>query len=272
MKPADRSRRRSRTRSRGAGERPGHADSRGRRLPAAEDAVQDAFEAAVTAGGATGFPPVRGRGSRPPPGGGRSIACAATGRWSTLAPPGSPGRLRALCRPVARDRPTARPRVAGTPRRRPGRRASAPGRPSARASGDLLVGSRRRSGQMPGTAVRVGVAIGLLRQCEMDRPAFLRRSRPVDGRAGQRVTEPRQLADREQPARLDVVGGRRRDAELRGRAPEQQRVAERLRRREQQQAPRVVGVRLHLPDEARSVPDGSAGSSPKTPRPEVCSR
>ena len=47
----------------------------------AEDAVQDAFEAAVTAGGATAFRPIRGRGSPPPRGGGRSIACAATGRW-----------------------------------------------------------------------------------------------------------------------------------------------------------------------------------------------
>jgi hypothetical protein len=55
----------------------------------AEDAVQDAFEAAVTAGGATGFPPIPERGSPPPRGGGRSIACAATGRWP-IAPSGWP--------------------------------------------------------------------------------------------------------------------------------------------------------------------------------------
>ena len=182
--------------------------------------------------------------------------------------PGLRGREQ-LASHVERSRPQAglggRERSVGPPRgiarqrdralqeRSGGGQAAARLRPDGRAlelQGDLLVGSRRRSGQMPGTAVRVDVPIGLLRQCEMDRPAFLRPRRPVDGRARQRVTEPRLLADREQPARLDVIGGRRRDAELRGRAPEQQRIAERLRRREQQQAPRVVGVRLELPDEA----------------------
>ena len=47
----------------------------------AEDAVQDAFEAAVTAWRRDGFRPTRGRGSPRPRGGGRSIACAGTGRW-----------------------------------------------------------------------------------------------------------------------------------------------------------------------------------------------
>ena len=45
----------------------------------AEDAVQDAFEAAVTQWRRDGVPANPGRGSRPPPGGGPSIACVATG-------------------------------------------------------------------------------------------------------------------------------------------------------------------------------------------------
>jgi hypothetical protein len=47
----------------------------------AEDAVQDAFEAAVTAWRRDGVPANPGRGSPQRRGDGRSIACAATGRW-----------------------------------------------------------------------------------------------------------------------------------------------------------------------------------------------
>src|SRR4029453_11168636 len=47
----------------------------------AEDAVQDAFEAAVTAWRRDGVPANPGRGSRRRRGGGRSTVCVATGRW-----------------------------------------------------------------------------------------------------------------------------------------------------------------------------------------------
>jgi RNA polymerase sigma-70 factor (ECF subfamily) len=46
----------------------------------AEDAVQDAFEAAVKAWQRDGVPANPGPGSPPRRGGGRSIACAGTGR------------------------------------------------------------------------------------------------------------------------------------------------------------------------------------------------
>ena len=115
---------------------------------------------------------------------------------------------------------------------------------------DLLVRARRSSGQVPRPAVRIGVPVGRLRQCEMGGPAFLRHRRPVDGGAGQRVAERHALADRQQPVRLDVTGDGRIDAEHGGRAPQQQRITERLRRRQQQQAPRVSGERLELPHEA----------------------
>ena len=39
--------------------------------------------------------------------------------------------------------------------------------------GDVLVGSRRRRGQMPRATVRVGLPIGCLRQRQVDRAAFL---------------------------------------------------------------------------------------------------
>ena len=123
---------------------------------------------------------------------------------------------------------------------------------------DLLVRSCRRSSQMPRSAVRIDVPIGRLRQREMGGPAFLHRRRPVDGGACQRVTEGHALPDRQQPVRLHVSGDRRLDAECFGRAPQQQRIAERLRRRQQRQTPRVVGERLELADEALLDPSREA--------------
>jgi outer membrane PBP1 activator LpoA protein len=55
----------------------------------AEDAVQDAFEAAMTAWRRDGVPAIRVRGSRPRHSGGRSTACVATVRWR-IAPSGWP--------------------------------------------------------------------------------------------------------------------------------------------------------------------------------------
>ena len=106
--------------------------------------------------------------------------------------------------------------------------------------GDPFVRSRRRLGQVPRATVRVDLRIGRLRQREVHRLALLRRGRPVDRRAHERVTEP-------SPARRSPAAPRSRrrpppepDAELLGRAPHQQRVADRLRRRHQQQQPRVL--------------------------------
>ena len=49
----------------------------------AEDAVQEAFAAAIVAWERDGVPPARPRGSPSPRAGGRSTACAATARWPT---------------------------------------------------------------------------------------------------------------------------------------------------------------------------------------------
>jgi hypothetical protein len=58
------------------------------------------------------------------------------------------------------------------------------------------------------------------------------------------------LADRQQSLSLRVARCRRRDAEPLGRAPEQERIPDRLRRRGQQQKPRVLRQRLEPTDKA----------------------
>ena len=126
-------------------------------------------------------------------------------------------------------------------------------RPAGRAlelQGDLLVGPGGGRGQMPRTTVRVGLPIGRLRQRQVDRAAILHRRRPIHRRAHQRMPERHPLADRQQPVRLRGLRGRRPDPEPLGRAPQQQRIADRLRRRDQQQTPRIVSQRLESPDEA----------------------
>jgi hypothetical protein len=103
---------------------------------------------------------------------------------------------------------------------------------------------------VPRTAIGIGVPFGCLRQGDMNGAAFRRRRRSVDGGARQRVTERHPLADRQQPVRLRLVRSRRPDGEPLGRAPQQQRIADRLRRRNQHQAPRFIGQRLDSSDEA----------------------
>ena len=58
------------------------------------------------------------------------------------------------------------------------------------------------------------------------------------------------LTDRKQPVRLRPSRGGGPDAELLGRAPKQQRIAERFRRREQQQPPSVTRQRGDSTNEA----------------------
>ena len=109
---------------------------------------------------------------------------------------------------------------------------------------------------MPGTAVRVGLSIGRLRQRQVDRPAILHRRRPIHRRAHQRMPEHHPLADRQQPCRLRGPRGRRPNPEPLGRAPQQQRIADRLRRRDQQQTPHIVSQRLEPSNEALLDPSG----------------
>ena len=63
------------------------------------------------------------------------------------------------------------------------------------------------------------------------------------------MTEGHALSEREQPVRLRVRGGER-DPESLGCSQQQQRIADRLSRRDQQQTSRVVGERLNPTNEA----------------------
>ena len=63
------------------------------------------------------------------------------------------------------------------------------------------------------------------------------------------MTEGHALSEREQPVRLRVHGGER-DPESLGCSQQQQRIADRLSRRDQQQTSRVVGERLNPTNEA----------------------
>jgi hypothetical protein len=58
------------------------------------------------------------------------------------------------------------------------------------------------------------------------------------------------FAARQETLRFRFLRGRGRDPEPLARAPQQQRIPERLRRRQQQQTPLLVGQRLELPHEA----------------------
>ena len=109
---------------------------------------------------------------------------------------------------------------------------------------------------MPRTTVRIGLPIGRFCQRQVNRAAILCRRRPVHRRAHQRMAERHPPADGQQSFRLRGLRVRRPDTEPLGRAPQQQRIADRLRRRHQQQAPRVIREQLETPDEALLDPPG----------------
>ena len=102
--------------------------------------------------------------------------------------------------------------------------------------GDVLIGSRRGVGPVPGASIGVQFRVGDLRQRVMHALPVLKRRRPVGRRSHQGMAKPHSRAE------LGQVGfgrGYRRvgtDPEQRGRAPYQRRIAGRLGRREQQQA------------------------------------
>ena len=94
----------------------------------------------------------------------------------------------------------------------------------------------------------------------MNCAALRRRRRPVDARSHERVAERHSLPDREQPVCLGRARRRCRDSESLGRAPDQQSVAGRLRRRDEQQLPRLLGQRLETPQKALLDPPGQPGA------------
>ena len=73
---------------------------------------------------------------------------------------------------------------------------------------------------------------------------------PIDGRTHERVREAHAMVELEQVRRGRGVGRLDRDLEPLGAAPHQHRIADRLRRREQQEPLRVGGQGLHAPPEA----------------------
>ena len=107
--------------------------------------------------------------------------------------------------------------------------------------GDVLVGHGRRLRPVPGAAIRVDLRIGRFRQRAVDLAALLRPGRSVDGRANQRMTEHhsrRRASSR--PSDSTAVRGRLGDPEPLGRPPHERRIADRVGRRDEQQAPRVA--------------------------------
>jgi hypothetical protein len=102
---------------------------------------------------------------------------------------------------------------------------------------------------MPRATVGVDAAVGLLGQGQMDLPALLQGRRSVYGGAHERMPEGHALFKREQPVRLPVHRGDR-DPETLACSQQQQRIADRLGRRDQQQASRVVGECLDPANEA----------------------
>ena len=115
--------------------------------------------------------------------------------------------------------------------------------------GDRLVGPRCGRGQMPRATIGVDATVGRLRQGQMDLPALLSRRCSVYSGAHQRMTEGHALSEPEQPVRLRVNRGDR-DPEPLGRSQQQQRIADRLSRRDQQQTSRSVGEHLNATNEA----------------------
>ena len=113
-----------------------------------------------------------------------------------------------------------------------------------------FVQAGRRLGAMPCSAIGIRLRICRLGQRAMCLPPVGRRRRPIDRRAHQRMPEPHARADLDQPGSLgrpDCVGS---DPESLGSAPEQGDVAERLRRRREQQPLRLRRERLNPPEEA----------------------
>jgi hypothetical protein len=103
---------------------------------------------------------------------------------------------------------------------------------------------------MPGATIWIGIRIRRLGQRLMDLPAVGHRGRPVCRRTQQRMTEPHPSTETDQPFGLGRRRGVDPDSEPSGRPPQQRHVADRLRRRRQQQSSCVGRHRLKLPHEA----------------------
>jgi hypothetical protein len=99
---------------------------------------------------------------------------------------------------------------------------------SLKLSGDVLVGPSCGAGAVPGSSVRVGFDIGGIGERAVDTVAVVRGPRPVRGGADERVCELHALSDDEQPGVQRGICHRHVDLEGLGGALQQDRVADRL--------------------------------------------
>lgn len=154
-------------------------------------------------------------------------------------PPGPLRRVGAECGGAFQERGRGGPAAARQgPVRRPFQR-----------GGDRFVRTDRRVGEVPGAPVGVALGVGGVGEGAVHRPQVRGLGAAPDRRAHQRVPEPHRGAQLEQPG---GHGGRRRlgsDAQRAEGAPQQQLVADRLDRREQQQGTGVGGQRVDTPTE-----------------------
>ena len=106
---------------------------------------------------------------------------------------------------------------------------------------DVFIRDGRRVCAVPGAAIRVDIRIRGLREGSVNLAPLLRVGCPVDGRANERVAERHSGEERQQTFRFQNICGGRRDLEPVCRAPHKRRVADRVRRRHEQQAARSLG-------------------------------
>ncbi len=153
-----------------------------------------------------------------------------------------------------------RGQLGGALQERRGRRQPAPGlRPAGRAlqfAGCVLVGPVGRTSAVPRPAVRVQPRVGRVGEGPVDLASLGRGRGPVGGRTDQRMPEPHPRADLDQGGRLGRFRRGGPDAEPLGRAPQQRHVADRLGRRQYQQAPGRRRERHQLVHEALLDPAG----------------
>jgi hypothetical protein len=120
----------------------------------------------------------------------------------------------------------------------------------------LLVWSRCCLRSVPRPSIRVEFRIGCVGERAVGKPSLAQRCCAIHGRTNERMEEVAPLADLEEAGVLGRIGRPDAQAEARCSADEQKRIAQRLRRREEQQLARVVGEQRQLASEAVFDPRG----------------
>ena len=227
-------RRAPRASSRPGAAAPGRRDRRPGRTRARPGADPRARARARRAARPARSPGGRGRRRTPPR---PALACAAASARSARRA-GSPVSATARCRNAA---------AAAEPPRACARPADSSSSRATSSSGPC-----GRGGQVPRTAVRVDLPVRRLRQREVGGPPVLRLRRPVDGGARQRMAEGHAVLQHQQAVRRVDRGEL--DPEALAGALQEQRIADRLGRRDEQQTTCVAREGLEPPDVARLDP------------------